>query len=133
MTTELYWLTLTVLMTSVFWVPYILDRIAVRGLWPAISDREPETDGEHSLWAKRMIKAHENAVENLAVFAPAVLIAHAINVSTLVTQWAAAIYFFARLVHFIVYSAGVPLVRTIAFAVGWCATFAIIASVLHWV
>jgi hypothetical protein len=37
MTTELYWLTLTVLMTALFWVPYFLDRVAVRGMWSTIS------------------------------------------------------------------------------------------------
>jgi uncharacterized MAPEG superfamily protein len=133
MSTELYWLIMTVLMTGLFWVPYILDRIIVRGLWPAISDTLPETDGQHSLWAQRMIKAHENAVENLALFAPAVLAAHALNVSTPVTHAAVVIYFLARLVHFIVYAAGIPVVRTLAFAVGWGATIAIIASVLHWI
>jgi hypothetical protein len=33
MSTELFWLTLTVAMTGLFWVPYILDRITVRGSW----------------------------------------------------------------------------------------------------
>ena len=47
MTTELYWMTLTVLMTALFWVPYILDRVAVRGLMPAISDTKPEDGGHH--------------------------------------------------------------------------------------
>jgi hypothetical protein len=32
MSTELFWLMLTVAMTGLFWVPYILDRIMVRGL-----------------------------------------------------------------------------------------------------
>jgi hypothetical protein len=31
MTTELYWMTLTVFMTALFWVPYVLDRYVVRG------------------------------------------------------------------------------------------------------
>ena len=82
MTTELYWMILTVLMTALFWVPYVLDRVAVRGLWPMLSDRKPEGGGLHSLWAQRAIRAHQNAVENLATFAPVVLIAHATGVST---------------------------------------------------
>ncbi len=133
MSTELYWLTLTVLMTALFWVPYILDRILVRGLWPAISDTKPETGEHHSLWAQRMIKAHQNAIENLAIFIPAVLVAHALNISTPVTQGAVVVYFLARLVHFIVYSAGIPVVRTLSFAVGWVAQIAILASVLRWI
>ena len=38
MTTEIYWLTLTTLMTGLFWVPYILNRIAVRGLGRAMGN-----------------------------------------------------------------------------------------------
>lgn len=133
MTMELYWTLLTVLMTALFWVPYILDRLVVRGVWPAIADTQPEGGGPHSLWAQRAIKAHENAVENLAIFIPVVLIAHIASVSTPVTQGAVVVYFFARLVHFFVYTSGVPLVRTLAFAVGWGAQIAIIAAVLGWV
>ncbi|MBI3504937.1 MAG: MAPEG family protein [Proteobacteria bacterium] len=132
MTKELYWLTLTVLMTALFWVPYILDRIVVRGLWPAISDTKPEGSGPHSLWAQRAIRAHLNAVENLAIFVPAVLVAHVLNVSTPATQTAVVVYFFARLVHFAVYTAGVAVVRTLAFTVGWIAQIAILASILGW-
>ena len=133
MTTELYWLTLTVLMTALFWVPYILDRLFVRGVWPALSDTKPEGGGPHSLWAQRAIRAHQNAVENLAIFVPAVLIAHLLNISTPATRMAVVIYFLARLVHFLVYLAGIPVVRTLAFAVGWAAQIVILASILHWI
>lgn len=133
MTTELYWLTLTVLMTALFWVPYILDRLAVRGIWPALSDTKPEGGGPHSLWAQRAIRAHQNAIENLAIFVPAVLIAHLLNISTPATRMAVVIYFLARLVHFLVYLAGIPVVRTLAFAVGWAAQIVVLASILHWI
>lgn len=133
MTTELYWLTLTVLMTALFWVPYILDRLAVRGIWPALSDTQPEGGGPHTLWAQRAIRAHENGVENLAIFVPAVLIAHLLNISTPATRIAVVVYFGARLIHFLVYVAAVPVVRTLAFAVGWAAQIVILASVLRWI
>ena len=32
MTTELYWLTLTALMTALFWMPYVLNRMVVERL-----------------------------------------------------------------------------------------------------
>lgn len=133
MTTELYWMTLTVLMTALLWLPYILDRMAVRGVAATVTDTKPETGSPHSLWAQRAIKAHANAVENLAIFVPAVLTAHVLNISTPATRMAASVYFFARLVHFIVHTAGVPVVRTLAFAVGWGAQIVIIASVLRWI
>ena len=133
MTTELYWLTLTILMTALFWVPCFLDRIATRGLLQAVSETKPETVGTHSVWTQRAMRAHLNAVENLVLFAPAVLIAQALNLSTPATRGAAAAYFFARLVHVVGYTAGVPFVRTLAFTAGWVAQIVILASILRWI
>jgi uncharacterized MAPEG superfamily protein len=133
MSTELYWLMLTVLMTSLFWLPYILDRLAVRGVGPVLMDTKPEGGGPHSLWAQRAIRAHQNAVENLVIFAPAVLVAHVLGISTPATRAAVAVYFLARLVHFIVHTAGIPVVRTLSFAVGWGAQVVIIFNVLKWI
>jgi len=133
MTTELYWMTLTTLLTALLWVPYVVDRVVVRGLWPMLSDAKPEGSGPQSLWAQRAARAHLNAVENLTIFVPAVLTAHLLNISTPATRLAAASYFFARLVHVVVYSLGVPVMRTLAFTVGWIAQIAILASILKWI
>ena len=119
MTTELYWLVLTILITALFWLPYVLDRIVLRGLMATVGDTQPEGQGAQSIWARRAIRAHQNAIENLALFAPLVLALHALNLSTPMTRNAAAIYFFARLGHFLVYSLGVPVARTLLFAVSW--------------
>src|SRR5215467_9075249 len=123
---ELRWLTYTALMTALFWVPYILDRLATRGVWTALSSTKAETGETPTLWAKRAMSAHANAVENLIIFAPAVLIASVVGVSTAATQTAAAVYFFARLIHFLVYTLGVPVIRTLSFAVGWAAQLVIL-------
>ena len=132
MTTELYWLTLTVLMTAILWVPTFLDRVAARGLWAALTSTQPETGTHHSEWGQRAIRAHHNAVENLVIFVPAVLTAHVLNISSPATRAAAAIYFFARLVHFPVYAAGIPVARTLAFLAGWGAQLVILAGILRW-
>lgn len=132
MTTELYWLTLTALMTALFWVPYVLNRMATSGPAGALAGSAPGSDG-HSPWAQRAIKAHYNAVENLAIFAPAVLVAHVLGISNAATKAAVIVYFFARLVHFVAYSAGIPGVRTLAFTAGWLAQIAVIASILRWI
>ena len=76
-----------------------------------------------------MIRAHENAVENLIVFVPLVLIAHELNISTRVTAAACAIFFWARLVHVIVYTMGIPVARTLAFTVGWLAQAALVLAI----
>ena len=129
MTTELFWLTLTVFVTSLFWVPYILDRMAVRGLWGTLSAAIPETGTPQSGWAQRAIRAHYNAVENLAIFAPAVLIAHILNISNPATKFAAVLYFGARLVHFVVYTAEIAVLRTLTFTAGWVAQMIFLASI----
>jgi uncharacterized MAPEG superfamily protein len=71
MSAELFWLVLTVAMTGLIWVPYILDRIMVRGLMGAMANPSP-SDKAQPPWARRMMAAHVNAVENLVIFAPLV-------------------------------------------------------------
>ena len=131
MTPELYWLTLTVLLTASMWVPYVLDRMAVRGILQTVTDRGPEGSGPQSVWAKRAIRAHQNAIENLAIFAPLVLTAHLLHFSTHGTKMAAALYFFARLAHFIVYTAGLPTLRTFAFTGGFVAQIIFVVTILR--
>src|SRR5581483_1904711 len=81
MSNEVYWLTLTAAMTGLIWVPYILDRILVRGLMPTLANPSPG-DKPQSAWAERMMAAHTNAVENLVVFATLALAAQALNIHT---------------------------------------------------
>jgi uncharacterized MAPEG superfamily protein len=131
-TTELHWLTLTALMTALFWVPYVLNRVVMTGLGGALAGGAPDS-GSLSVWAQRAIKAHGNAVENLAIFAPIVLTAHVLGISNAATKAAVVVYFIARLLHYVVYSAGIPAARTLTFTAGWLAQIAIIASILHWI
>lgn len=133
MTKELYWLTLTTLMTALFWLPYVLDRMVVRGLMGTMAAAIPDTGKPQAAWAQRAIAAHRNAVENLAIFAPAVLIAHALGISTPATQLAVVLYFFSRLAHFVVYALGTPVLRTLAFTGGWIAQVLILLSILKWI
>ena len=63
-TSELFWLTLTVILTGLMWVPYILNRCQVRGLSGAMSNPS-RNDKPHADWANRLMFAHDNAVENL--------------------------------------------------------------------
>ena len=117
MQAELFYLALVTAFTGLMWVPYILDRIAVRGLVGAVG--YPENPPPQSPWAERLMKAHGNAVENLVVFAALVLTAHALEVSTAAIGMAAAIYFWARIVHAASYTLAIPWVRTLSFAVGF--------------
>ena len=120
MTRELFWLTLTVIMTRLMWMPYVLNRCQVRGLGGAMANPS-RTDKPQSEWANRMMFANDNAVENLIIFAPLVLILNAADYSTKWTMMACAVYFWARLAHLLVYTFGIPVLRTLTFAVGFLA------------
>ncbi|HMF22442.1 MAG TPA: MAPEG family protein [Pseudolabrys sp.] len=128
MTKELLWLTLTVILTGLLWVPYILDRSMVRGLMGAMANPSRH-DKPQSAWAQRLYFAHTNAVENLAIFAPLVLILDAQGHSTEGTVIACAVYFWSRLVHVIVYTMGIPVLRTLAFSVGFLAQAALVLAI----
>lgn len=119
MKTELLYLTLVAAFTGLLWLPYILDRLAVRGLADAVG--YPENPKPQSLWAQRLMKAHTNAIENLAVFATLILAAHALGVTSAAIATASVVYFWARIVHALAYTFAVPWVRTLAFAVGFLA------------
>ncbi|NNC99142.1 MAG: MAPEG family protein [Gammaproteobacteria bacterium] len=128
MTIELQYLTYVALFTTLMWPPYILNGIAVRGLTDAVG--YPQNPQPLDAWASRLKAAHYNAVENLVVFASLVLVAHVIGVSNPVTVLAVKAYFFARIVHALVYSAAVPWLRTLSFAVSWLALIALAVQIL---
>jgi uncharacterized MAPEG superfamily protein len=121
---EIYWLTLTVIMTAVIWVPYIINRIRELGLINALMYREVDPKPK-AAWANRMMHAHKNAVENLIIFAPLVIITAVLGVSNEVTLMAAMVYFFTRLAHLAVYTFGVPFLRTVTFFIGFLCQLAI--------
>jgi uncharacterized MAPEG superfamily protein len=117
MKTELFYLALVTAFTGLLWVPYIIDRVAVRGLLDAVG--YPENPKPQSPWAQRLMKAHVNAVENLAVFAPLVLVAAALGVTGAAIAMSAVVYFWARVVHAVSYTLAVPWLRTLSFTVGF--------------
>ena len=120
MSTALTYLAAVALLTALMWVPYILDRILVRGLTGAVG--YPDNPHPGSPWAQRAKAAHANAVENLAVFAPLVLVAEMTLAGNAAVATAAQVYLWARALHWVVYVAKVPWVRTLAFAAGWACT-----------
>jgi uncharacterized MAPEG superfamily protein len=85
-------------------------------------------------WARRLMVAHGNAVENLIVFAPLVLMAYVIGISTPLTEMAVILYFFSRLAHVVVFTLGMPaILRILAFFGGFIAQMLMVLSLLGWV
>lgn len=128
-TPEIYWLTLTILLTALLWVPYILQLIVQLGPVQAIWD--PTGAHPHDApWALRAKRAHYNAVENLAVFAPLVILAVLLEQTTAATAAAAMIYFFVRAGHFVIHVFAVPVVRTLAFIAGFACQMVFASAVI---
>lgn len=128
MSSELTMLTWVVALTAVAWIPYILNAVMVRGLVDAVG--YPEQPKPLAPWAERMKKAHYNAVENLVLFAPLVLVLNMQGISNDTTVMACNVYFWARLVHIVVYTLGIPWLRTLAFSVGWLCVVALLLPLL---
>jgi uncharacterized MAPEG superfamily protein len=122
----LEWLAATALMTALFWVPYVLERMVALGVLGAMKPVDPEDELKQSVWARRAKRAHYNAVENLAVFATLVLVAFAMGKGEQHEILVASqVYFWARLVHFPAGAFGVTGIRTLAFLAGFGAQVAV--------
>jgi uncharacterized MAPEG superfamily protein len=128
MTPELKILTWVAALHLVIWLPYILNLILVRGIVDAVG--YPEDPKPIAAWAQRLKAAHYNMVENFVVFAALVLTASIAGISSDTTVLACTVYFWARVIHIIVYALGIPWLRTLAFAAGWLATGAILLELL---
>jgi uncharacterized MAPEG superfamily protein len=129
-TPELYYLALVAAATVLMWIPYMAARILTRGPLRTLGDPADPNAPSDPAWAVRARRAHGNAVENLAVFAPLVVILALSGISTPATVMASKIYLGARLMHYLVYAAGIPVIRTLAFAAGFAATLSIAGAVL---
>lgn len=129
LTAELYWLTLTVILTGLMWLPYIINRMIEQGMAFAIWDPQGETKTAIA-WAERMARAHKNAVENLVIFAPLVLTVQISQLNNEATSLACMIYFFARFMHYIVFSFGIPILRVITFMISVAAQLTLAFTLL---
>lgn len=131
MTPELYWLALVCGLTALLWVPYILQLIVQLGPVAAIWD--PTGAHPHEAqWALRAKRAHYNAVENLVVFAPLVLMVVMLGKQDASTATAAALYFWVRVAHYVIHVLALPVIRTLVFLVGWGCQMFLLLRILGW-
>ncbi|MDA0785919.1 MAG: MAPEG family protein [Proteobacteria bacterium] len=117
MSTELLYLTLSVGLTLILWVPYVLARVGTQGMSDAMG--YPENPPAPPAWAKRSERVHLNMVENLSPFVALVLVAHVLGVSNEMTVIGATLFFWARVAYAAVYTFGIPYLRTLTFVVSW--------------
>ncbi len=55
--------------------------------------------------------------------------AQALNIHTATTALACALFFWCRLIYVVVYTAGIPVLRTLAFAGGWIAQMMLVLAI----
>jgi uncharacterized MAPEG superfamily protein len=115
MTTELSLLLWSAALALVLGLVAVLGALGQVGLPKLAGNREgfPEITG----WGGRAARAHRNMIENLVLFAILALTGKALGISNAATVLGAQLFFWGRVAHAIVYIAGVPWVRTAAWAV----------------
>ncbi len=127
MTIELQMLVLVSLLSVALAFPPLIALVLHRGLRYAAGNR----DERLSLppWGARAERAQWNLIANLPAFAVLVLVATVLGVSNEATAWGAQLFFWARLAHAVIYIAGVPYVRAVAFVASLSGMFDIAAEV----
>lgn len=124
LSTEIYWLSVTTVFTSTLWASHILQRILE--MKPHAALRDPHHDlPTQAPWAQRSIRAHANAVENLIIFAILVIVLDLTGTANPATATAAKLYFISRVGHFVIYTLGVPWLRTPIYLFGFACQMAI--------
>ncbi len=90
--------------------------VAAQGLMTMANNRDDlKPPGVFQARTKRLVDNHR---EGLLLFAPLVLIAAHQGISTPMTVLGAQLFFYSRVAHAIIYLAGWPLVRPVAWLVG---------------
>ena len=121
MTTELWYLFLTAILLTILWIPFIVQQVIANGpLTP--EDYINLRDGsKFSAAIRRANRTHVNLVEQFGAFAGLVVIAHLIGLSNGITQSAAMVYFWARVVHALVMLIGFKhfMARTLIFTISF--------------
>ncbi|MGO9173243.1 MAG: MAPEG family protein [Rhodomicrobium sp.] len=128
---ELIYTTLAAAFTGLIWIPIIVNRLGEMGPWKALKNPEPDVR-PHADWAYRLSCAHRNAVENLVVFAPLAIIVHVLGAGSALTAAAAAAYLYSRIAHAVIYTFGIPLLRTIAFTIGFFSQAVMAGRIIGW-
>ena len=135
MDTAFLYLTLSGVLTVLMWTPYILARLFVWGPLTFFGNYPPNFPAEEPtppLWAQRAKRAHLNMVETMPAFIAVVLGVNYLSgdaAGPTAGLWA-QVFFYARIAHYIVYTLGVPALRTPIYLVSWAAILMIAGHAL---
>ena len=115
MTIDLWMLAATAVWSLVLTLPALLGVVfASGGTAYALGNRSGDPPATPA-WVGRAQRAHCNLVENIGPFAVLVLVAHVTGKANSVTAAASVAFFALRVLHAIIYMAGIKGVRTFVF------------------
>ncbi len=129
MSTEIEMLIYALLLFVVTILIQTLNGIRVYGM-AAMSGTRENLPATPPLFQGRVNRTIANQIEGLILFAPAVLAANAIGLSTAATVLGAQLYLGGRVVHAVAYMFGINYVRTLAFLASMVGTLMILAALL---
>ena len=132
MTTELWYLYLTSVLVAVLWIPQVVGQVLSKGFLTPDDYRKLRDIDTMPDWVRRANRAHVNLVEQFGAFAGLIVIAHLAKISTDLTVYAAAVFFWARIAHAIVFISGFAqfMARTVIFTVAWLALLVLAWEIL---
>lgn len=128
MSTDLTMLVWSAVLCVVLALPYTMGLTLERGLGTMVGNREGFA--EPTGWMGRSYRAHRNMVEAIGPFAALVLVAHVAGSANATTALGAQIFFWARLAHAVVYTAGIPWARTLVWVVSVIGMLMILLQIL---
>jgi uncharacterized MAPEG superfamily protein len=118
MTSDLWYLACTAMLTAALWIPYIICQVTANGPLAPANYADP-TPRPVPLWGQRAHRAYLNAVECFAPFAALVIVGQIAGRANAMTAFWAMSFFWLRLAHAVVYWAAIPYLRTVLFTLGF--------------
>ena len=117
---------------AIAWVPYLLDRIMVRGLVGAMANPSPDL-APQSDWAVRAKAAHVVAIQAFSAFAPLAILAMMRIPEDGYPNILAMTFFIGIFAHYVIYAIGITLLRTLSFSLAALSTLALGLRVLGFI
>jgi uncharacterized MAPEG superfamily protein len=128
MTTELWCLVAFALWGLVLVSIDSLSKTRLNGPKWGLGNRD--TQPELPAWLQRTARAIANHKENFPLFATAIVVVTLVGRTNTITAWAAIIYLVARVLHGVIYIAGLTTVRTLVWLVALVANLAILGQLV---
>ncbi len=117
---------------AIAWVPYVLDRIMVRGLVGSMANPSPDL-APQSDWAVRAKAAHVVSIQAFSAFAPLAILAMIRIPEDGYPNILAITFFIGIFAHYVIYAIGITVLRTLSFSLAALSTLALGLRVLGFI